>query len=171
MFVRPQPDQTEQKLLAKGDAVVAGGGVSALWFSNGGLEWDGQQLKVWDADGEAHPVPVPPNGVLVRTIFVAYEKGARYETPEMFVADQNKHRVARLPVDGFVDADLSELAAAAGLEWSHYTTSDTTRWGGYPPSDATIDLRKCTNSKTTGHGLGRLFHRHQDEPSSGAPAT
>ena len=52
MIVRPQPKAFETENIAEG-RYRADTGVSASWFSKGGLEWDGQQLKLWDADGEA----------------------------------------------------------------------------------------------------------------------
>jgi hypothetical protein len=161
MIVRPVPSEIAAKNIAAGKAHPVHG-VSASWYEKGGLEWDGQQLLLLDADGEPHAIPAPPNGALVRTISIFVEQGARTEVPDLFVGDESKHMVAHLPVHGFEQVDLSGLASAAGLQFlqiRHAASDPNLVSGGYPSSDATINLKKCSRSEDEHRGLGGLFRR------------
>jgi hypothetical protein len=80
MIVRPQPKAFETENIAEGK-YRADTGVSASWFSKGGLEWDGQQLKLWDADGAAHILPPAPAGAIVRNIEVYLNRRGRPAVP------------------------------------------------------------------------------------------
>jgi hypothetical protein len=161
MIVRPVPDEFQADELAKGKTHIRWG-ISASWFSKGGLQWDGGQLSVLDADGDSHAVPIPPNGALVRNTVVVVEHGRATKTSELFVADEAKHRVVALPDDGFAHVDgLDGLAAAAGLQYTEATTraGDDPTDGGYPSTKETLDLRKCVKSEDDHHGIGGLLHR------------
>ena len=161
--VRPQPDTYQAGELAKGKTHIRWG-ISASWFSKGALEWDGTQLAVVDADGERHPVPLPPNGGrLVRYDAVIIEGAAATPTWSLFVADEQSHRVAELPAIGFSHVTgLGDLAAAAGLGYEELRLTSGKRdfvTGGYPKTNATVDLRSCVVSEDDTHGIGHLLHR------------
>jgi hypothetical protein len=165
MIVRPQPKPFEADNIAKGK-IRADTGISATWFTKGGLEWDGQHLKLWDADGEAHILPPAPDGAIVRNTSVYLNHGGSTDALELFVGDGSKHMVARLPIHGFRTTDFSELAAAAGLRFlqtRHASGDPDFVTSGYPTTDATVNLVECTKSSTDGNLIHRLFgHRETD---------
>jgi hypothetical protein len=165
MIVRPEPKAFEADNIAKGK-VRADTGISASWFTKGGLEWDGQQLKLWDADGDAHVIPVAPNGAIVRNTSVFVNNGAHRDVLELFVGDGTKHMVAALPIHGFEHTDFSELATAAGLQFlqtRHGPGDPDFMTSGYPTTDATLDLKKSVKSSTDGSVVSRLFGRHHGD--------
>jgi|ERR1700691_724120 hypothetical protein len=162
MIVRPVPDEFQADELAKGKTHIRWG-ISASWFSKGGIQWDDGQLSVLDADGAPHAVPIPPNGALVRHTTVVVEQGRSSEAPELFVADETKHRVVQLPDDGFAHVGgLDALAAVAGLHYAETRTTspgDHPPEGGYPSTKETLNLRKCVKSMDDHHGIGGLLRR------------
>jgi hypothetical protein len=165
MIIRPEPKAFETENIAKGK-IRADAGVSATWFTKGGLEWDGQQLKLWDADGEAHVIPVAPGGAIVRNTSVYLNQGGSTDAYELFVGDASQHMVARLPIHGYRDTDFSELAAAAGLRFlqtRHASGDPGFVTSGYPSTDATLNLTSCVKSSTDGSLLHRMFGHRENQ--------
>jgi hypothetical protein len=132
MIVRPVPGERAAKKLADGKP-HPNHGVSASWYEKGGLERDGLHV----------------------------EHGATTEVPDLLVGDESKHMVARLPIYGFEQADLSGLAAAGlrFLKIRYPASNPKLSQGGYPRTGATIDFRYFAKSKDDHGGLGGLFRR------------
>jgi hypothetical protein len=163
ILVRPVPDEYQESRIGAGKD-RASTGISAAWFTKGGLGVDSAGMYLIDADGERHAVPCPPNGELVRMHLYGYFQGSRSDYYELFVADEQHHRVAQLPIAGFDQVDgLDALAAHAGLRFAE--PLENTRGGtgphyGYDNTHDTLDLEKARLSSSDRHTLGRLFHKH-----------
>lgn len=166
LIVRPTPSDLEQGAFAKrGKASI--GGLSFSWFSKGGLGVDGDGIFLLDADGVRHPIPMPSNGELVRFTMEGSTGADIYMgLPELFFADEQQHRIAQLPADGFVDTDFTQFGQAAGVRWldlgSRRSIGKYGRYGGYPKTDQTIDLVGCILAEADKR-KGGLFHRRRSK--------
>jgi hypothetical protein len=164
ILVRPVPDEYQTSRI-EAHKERASTGVSASWFANGGIGTDAGGLYLTDADGTRHTLPCPPNGELVRMHLYGYSQGSRSDMYELFVADEQHHRVAELPIAGFQHVDgLGALAVAVGLRFAEprvdTTFNDTGPHYGYEHTDDTVDLEKARLASSDRHTIGRLFHRH-----------
>jgi hypothetical protein len=163
ILVRPVPNEYQTSRIQAGQE-KASGGVSASWFANGALGVDGAELYLIDADGVRHVLPCPPNGELVRLHLYGYFQGSRSDYYELFVADEQHHRVAQLPIEGFDQvAGLDAVAAGAGLRFAEpiaNTRGGTGPHYGYDDTHDTVNLEKARLASGDRHTLGRLFHKH-----------
>jgi len=164
IVIRPVPDDYQTSRI-EAHKERASTGVSASWFAKGAIGVDAGGLYLLDADGERHTLPCPPNGALVRLHLYGYSQGSRSDEYELFVADEQYHRVVLLPINGLDHVDgLAALAAAAGLGFAEpvvdVTFSDQGPHYGYPTTHDTEDLEKARLAAGDRHTLGRLFHKH-----------
>lgn len=164
-MVRPTPDEAERELFVlKGRTRV--GTISASWFTKGGLGVDGEGVFLLDADGVRHSIPTPPNAALVRfTVVGSLGTDAYRSFLQLFLADEQNHRLADFPVDGFEQTDFSGLAAAGGFRWLDLGERSLGAHGGdggYSRTDQTIDLVGRSLAEADKH---HLFHRRSENGS------
>lgn len=128
VIVRPRPDDREQRVRDKGANkgwIERRIDPSDSWWRAGALIVDDQGPALIDADGVRHPFPeAARGGYLVRaTLTFMGGGGGRPITDLMlFVADQGKQVLLRLPDEGFGEAEVDQgeldaFARAAGLTY------------------------------------------------------
>jgi hypothetical protein len=160
LVVRPVPSEHERAGIEAGKGRVSLG-VSGSWYLKGGLGCDSAGLYLTDADGERHSIPVPPTGgQLVRLTHVHTFQGGSSKTYELFVADEQHHRLAVFPHDGFEEVPgFDAVAQAAGLAFVEPSARDVSGDGGYPSTSETLHLDKARIASSDRRSLGHLFHR------------
>ena len=158
VFVRPEMDEHMRQRYDDGKQKPYPG-TSRSWFEKGGLGADAAGFYLIDADGVRHDLSCPPNGALVR--LMAYRVTTTIPLYNLFVADEQRHRVVDLPEIGFTKvAGLDAVAAAAGLRFDEAKVNLDRVLGrgyGFPYTKETIDLSKARLAVAERHTLRHLF--------------
>ena len=158
VFVRPEMDEFTQRRYDEGRERPVPG-ASRSWFDTGGLGADAAGLYLIDADGVRHDLPCPPGGSLVR--LMCYRITTTDPMYNLFVADEQRHRVVDLPEVGFTKvAGLDAVAAAAGLRFDEAKVNLDRVLGkgyGFPYTKETVNLDKARLSSVGRHTLRHPF--------------